>query len=108
MEFHVRLQLERESHQVGRNLPGLREITFDFGKLVEIEAQQGRIERCREMQRRIGVAAMRIIMRRFGADGEIQRAALFRRLRIRGVARECKGRNVAAHKPSFLIIFVSP
>ncbi len=34
VEFHVRLQLERISHQIGSDLPGLSEIALDLRKYV--------------------------------------------------------------------------
>jgi hypothetical protein len=99
VEFHARVELERVGHQVGRDLPRLREIALHLGELVEIEAQQGGIERGGEMQRRIGVAAMVVVVRRLGADGELQGSALLRRLRagLGHRAAEGDGRR-AAHQ----------
>ena len=75
VELDARLELERVGHQVGRDRPGLGEIALDLGELVEVEAQQRRIERRGEVQRRVGVAAVAVVVRRLGADRELQRAA---------------------------------
>src|SRR5262245_37838447 len=75
MEFHALMQLESIGHQVGRDRPRLREVAFHFREFYEIEAQQRIVERRREMQRRIGIAAVTVVVRRLCADRELQRAS---------------------------------
>src|SRR6266446_2138190 len=75
------MELERVAHQVGRDVPLVREIALHLGELVEIEAQEGRIKRRGEMQGRVGIAAVIVVMRRLGADGELQRPAFLGLLR---------------------------
>src|SRR5688572_9379409 len=82
MELHIRMQLEGEGHQVGGDRPRLGKIALNLGEYVEIEAQERLVERRREMQRGIGVAAMWVVMRRLRADRKVEIAAAFRRLRI--------------------------
>ena len=77
------MELDRVGHQVRRGRPGVGEIALHLGELVEVETQQRRIERRREVQRRVGVAAVIVVVRRLGADRELQRAAFLGLLRSR-------------------------
>ncbi len=84
VEFHAWMQLEGIGHQVGRDGPRVGEVAFELGEFREIEAQQRRIERRREMQGRVGIAAMAVIVRGLRADRELERSAALGLLSVGG------------------------
>ena len=99
MEFDAGLELERVGHQVGRDLPRVGEIAFDLGEFGEVEAQKRRVERGGEVQRRVGVAAVVVVVRGLGTDREIERSAFLGLLGVGLEIRSAKGeRGCARHQ----------
>jgi hypothetical protein len=74
VELDAVAQRERVREPVARDRPGLREIAHDLAAILADLHEQA-VERRERVDRREAVLAVPVPRRRFGADGEDQRAA---------------------------------
>ena len=83
MKLDVAPELEGVGEAVGRDRPGLGEVAHDLGIVRGIELEQRRVVRPHRMEERERGLRVAVVVGRFGADREDERAAGLGRLRER-------------------------